>query len=597
MVYDGIRTGLGYDRVGIDLLNYESGTFVESLGTDASGHKTRPTDRVASNGREDPLWTDPGVIALIEGAEFFYTTDAYATWPVDMRYLLDGMPREMLQVPLRCDGKVTGIISVDNLLTSRPISAEDAGPLLALAHHVSTAIENAQLHERERAERAHLEVTARTDYLTILGNHRAFHEEFQREAARAWRQDQPLVLALIDVDDFKGINDRHGHGQGDRVLATLGQILRGNRAEDRAFRLGGDEFALILPATTVRDAVGVVERLRQDAHRLLEGVTLSIGIAGVHTGENDLDNLREEADAALYEAKRRGRNMVVVFADMQDDRAMTTPAKMEAVRHLLAEGRIEVHFQPIWDLEHGGLLGVEALSRLAVNRGLDGPREAFEVATKMGRAQDLDTLCRHAILGQTSRLPPDTLVFLNVAQITLDHTTLTGSSLVQAVQAVGLRPDRVVLEVTEKAGAWHASTVHEALRLQSLGFRLALDDAGAGNTGLELLSRLPVDYIKIGGSLITRAMTNTTAHAVLKALIAFAQHTTTCVIAEGIETEAMLAFVRHAGDPHDAGTNAFGECKAIWWVARVQTWRRQRSPACCRRGPLLAEAFHSVQSR
>ncbi len=154
-VYDGIRAGLRYDRVGIELLDYDANTFVEYLGTDAAGNKTRPTSRVASLSQDSDIWTMPGVAAVLRGAEYYYTTNAYAEWPEDTRFRFDGMPRQLLLVPLHAGDKVVGIITVDNLLTGRPICESDARPLLALAYQVDTAVENArkqrQILQAERA--------------------------------------------------------------------------------------------------------------------------------------------------------------------------------------------------------------------------------------------------------------------------------------------------------------------------------------------------------------------------------------------------------------------------------------------------------------
>ena len=409
-----------------------------------------------------------------------------------------------------------------------------------------------------RAMVAHLRERATTDPLTGLGNHRAYHEEAGRALAHAARHGEPLALALLDLDDFKLINDQHGHTQGDRVLAALGTLLRGRRAEDRAFRLGGDEFALLLPATTQERAATALERLRQEAGPRLSGATLSIGIAarvpddgagdaGDAGGAGDLATLREQADAALYEAKRRGRNAVVAFGEIAGDTAIVSGATILAVRRLLAERAVTVAFQPIWDLERRVVLAYEALARPAGAYGLSGPQEAFDVAERIGRAHELDALCRAAILARAHELPPNALLFLNLSPASLDHALLAGETLVEATTAAGLTPARVVLEITERSLTRPAVVIREAKRLRALGFRIALDDVGAGNAGLEMLRLLPVDYLKIDRAVVAGAVDDTTTRSVLAAILAFAREAGTFVIAEGIETEAMLDFVDRAG--------------------------------------------------
>ncbi len=158
MVYDGIRDGLGYDRVGIVLLNWERETFEEVRGTDEYGFKTCPLDRVLPLTPQSAIWTTPDMIALRAGEEFYYTDDVYRDTPPDQRYLLDGHPTHNLVVALRSGDSMTGLVSVDNFTSGRPIEREQATPLLALANQLGTAIEKARVLETERAERIRLQV-------------------------------------------------------------------------------------------------------------------------------------------------------------------------------------------------------------------------------------------------------------------------------------------------------------------------------------------------------------------------------------------------------------------------------------------------------
>ncbi len=155
---------------------------------------------------------------------------------------------------------------------------------------------------------------AMTDGLTQVGNLRSFREAIRIEMVRAARFQHTVSLALVDIDNFKEINDKNGHQHGDDVLVRLAALLRTLRAHDCAYRIGGDEFAIILPMTSVDDAQAALERLRQDAGRQLLGATLSIGLA-TSDGSVDAISLQRQADMALYTAKRRGRNGVVTFSD------------------------------------------------------------------------------------------------------------------------------------------------------------------------------------------------------------------------------------------------------------------------------------------
>jgi diguanylate cyclase (GGDEF)-like protein len=394
-----------------------------------------------------------------------------------------------------------------------------------------------------------LEQSALTEPLTGLGNHRAFHEALPRELARASRHGHQLSIALVDLDDFKSINDQHGHAHGDRVLVELARHLRAGRVEDPAFRLGGDEFAVILPYTDRANAALRLERMRSTVGASLSGATLSIGITELTEELEDAETLREQADAALYEAKRRGRNRSVTFEDIKGHSAIVSPAKIQAVRNLLADGLITIVFQPIWKIDCNEVLGYEALMRPLPDSKLTGPQEVFDIAEKLGRAPELDQVCLRAILARAHELPSHTLLFINLSPQSLDGGMLKTANLLEAVERAALAPSRVVFEITERSVARVEIVVREARRLRELGFHLALDDVGAGNAGLDMLRRVAVDFVKIDRSVVAQALTDEGAAGVLSGIIAFARRTGTFVIAEGIETQAMLDIVQVAGLP------------------------------------------------
>jgi len=384
---------------------------------------------------------------------------------------------------------------------------------------------------------------ARRDGLTDLDNHRAFQDELSRAVSETARYGTPLTLALIDIDDFKFENDRHGHQHGDRLLCELAEMLRDSRTGDRAFRLGGDEFALLLAHTNEGEADVPLERIRQDAERSLAGVTVSIGFSAAGSEDREATSLWGRADAALLEAKRRGGNTVVAATEVADSVSVVTIEKVRAVRALIEGGEVNIAFQPIWDLGGTRLLGYEAFARPS-SPELAGPGEAFEIADSIGRGHELDAICRRAALRATAELPDDVLLFLNVSPQTLEHDGVAGDSLVQAVRGAGFEPGRVVLEITERTDARKEAIVPEATRLRALGFKLALDDVGAGNAGLEMLRALPVDFIKIDRAVVSNAVADSAARAVMLGIMAFARESGAFVIAEGIETEEMLELAR-----------------------------------------------------
>jgi diguanylate cyclase (GGDEF)-like protein len=172
---------------------------------------------------------------------------------------------------------------------------------------------------------AQLEAMARTDTLTQLGNRRGFDDHLAAEISRTARHDGIVSLALIDVDEFKMVNDKYGHQRGDAVLAKLASILRSLRREDSAYRVGGDEFALILPDTSAAGAHTIMERVRAKAQAQLAGVTVTVGISSSVKGFVDTETLQHQADTALYHGKQQGRNSVTVFESSMEYAKSTEP--------------------------------------------------------------------------------------------------------------------------------------------------------------------------------------------------------------------------------------------------------------------------------
>jgi diguanylate cyclase (GGDEF)-like protein len=385
---------------------------------------------------------------------------------------------------------------------------------------------------------------ATRDGLTDLPNHRAFQDEFPDAVAAAARFQDPLALIMLDVDDFKLINDRHGHPQGDSILRVVSGVLRSSRPGDRPFRLGGDEFALLLAHTDAEGARTVARRMCRNFAEV--GVELSMGVS-VLRPRLAPDTLRAEADTALYDAKRRGGNRAVHFEEIREQVVVTTPEKKEAVRRLVEEGRLETVFQAIWDFDAEALLGVEALSRPDPAYGLSGPAEAFDIAELIGRVHALDVLCANSALSTAPELGDGVLLFLNLSPSTLDLDADGDDWLCQAVQAAGRSPAGIVVEVTERFGGRTASVVRCLRRLREQGFKIAVDDVGTGNSGLEMLREIDAEFVKLDRSIVVAAATEPGARAVLMAMATFARQTGAFVIAEGIEDADTLEFVRSIG--------------------------------------------------
>jgi diguanylate cyclase (GGDEF)-like protein len=391
-----------------------------------------------------------------------------------------------------------------------------------------------------RRHRSALE-RATLDGLTDLPNQRAFQRDLEHAVAVAVRHGEGLALALLDIDDFKFLNDRHGHRHGDGLLLRTASLLRDGRASDGVFCIGGHKFALLLPRTDAAGAAIALQRVR--AQFADANVTVSLGLA-VLGPRQDAATLRGEADAALYDANRRGGNALVFFEDIRGSVVITTSAKVQALRRLLVEQHLDVAFQPIWDLERGSLVGVEALARPAPDYGFSGPAEAFDIAEQVGRVHELDLLCVNKALARVADLPAEALLFINISPRTLDLDADSDGWLVAAVERSGIDPSRVVIEVTERFGGRMVSVVRSLQRLRAAGLQLAIDDVGTGNSGLEMLRQVNAEFVKIDRGVVVAAMTEPGARAVLLAIATFANEIGAFVIAEGIEDIDMLDFLR-----------------------------------------------------
>src|SRR5271168_4444243 len=349
---------------------------------------------------------------------------------------------------------------------------------------------------------------ATRDGLTDLPNQRAFQDEFPQAVASAARYEDSFALALLDVDDFKLINDRNGHPHGDAILKSVAEVLCNSRPGDRPYRIGGDEFAMSLTHTDAEGARMVAARLSRDMADA--GIVVSVGVSALRPGQQ-ADTLRAEADAALYEAKREGGGRATNFEDIRERVVVTTAEKKEAVVRLIDEGRLETLFQPIWNLDAEALLGVEALTRPDPSYGLSGPAEAFDIAAQIGRVHQLDVLCVENALRLAPKLHPGVLLFLNLSPLTLDLDAEAEAWLAPAVERAGLTPQAIVVEVTERFGGRTERVIKRLKRLREQGFKIAVDDVGTGNSGLEMLSKINVEFVKLDRSIIAAAATEPSA--------------------------------------------------------------------------------------
>lgn len=413
---------------------------------------------------------------------------------------------------------------------------------------------------RTRLRRAYDEVrqVALLDGLTGLGNHRAFQEEFAALVDQSRRYGHPLALVVLDIDEFKLVNDAAGHAVGDELLAEVGDLFRRViRKADRAFRVGGDEFAILLPHTDADGAASVARRLlasglevRPDG-RYPRPISFSAGVGELQLHAASREQLQQQTDSALYRGKRAGRT-IVTLVDPEIDRDhvdIVRRAELSAaVAGALVERAFQPAYQPIIHLATGRTIGFEGLIRPTVASGFESPGALFAAAEVGGRVVELDLACLDVVLLSSRSIPAPALVAVNLSPRTIEAPEFSATRLLAMLDRVGLTPDRLVLELTEREVIHDAPRVMTVLeRCRSAGIRIAIDDVGAGNAGLRLLSQFRFDVVKIDLTLVQAGAGHETVRDVLGALVALATGWGALAVAEGIETAGQVRMCRDLG--------------------------------------------------
>jgi diguanylate cyclase (GGDEF)-like protein/PAS domain S-box-containing protein len=420
---------------------------------------------------------------------------------------------------------------------------------------------------RDITERKHLQdelhAMAFSDALTGLANRAFFCDRLDDALALRGPAAGALVVLFLDVDDFKTINDSLGHAAGDRLLSIASErLLSCVRPGDLVARIAGDEFALLLPdVESLEHAVAIADRIGHALREplVLEGrktaISASIGMAS-STAERTVgaDDMLREADAAMYHAKRSGKNMSVVFDPSMHATAL---ARLELQADLaLALDRDEffLNYQPYFDLADGQLAGFEALIRWNhPSRGLISPVEFIPLAEETGLIHPIGDwvvreACRQAQCWPEP-VPADRLpsVNVNVSALQIQEPGLVGK-VATALLASGLDPGRLVLEITEGVLMRHIEqTVVVLLELRRLGVRIAIDDFGTGYSSLSYLEDLPIDMIKIDKSFIDRLGLDRDESSMAKVIISIGQTLQLEVVAEGVERQEQVDSLRALG--------------------------------------------------
>ncbi len=435
---------------------------------------------------------------------------------------------------------------------------------------------------QKRSERE-LEHLANHDGLTGLQNRRCFEHELAGTIAQIRRYGGTAAALILDIDNFKYVNDTLGHGAGDELIKSVARLLsRRLRGTDAIARLGGDEFAVLLRETDAGTAHRVATDLLAEIrhHTVAVGgqrvsMTASIGVALLEAGAADAGQLLADADLAMYEAKRAGRDRVSVYSPerAREARVKARYTWAERLRWALEEDRFELYAQPILDLQSRRTTRHEVLLRMPGEEGgLLSPSAFMPTAERLGLILAIDrwvvSRAIRAIAGSRLRATDHAL------EINLSGTSLGDAELpaliADELDATGIDPSRLIFEVTETATIANMDEAKTfASALTSLGCKFALDDFGTGFGSFYYLKHLPVHYLKIDGDFISDLPESETDQLVVKTIVEIARGTGKKTIAECVGDRAVLRYVEQLGIDYAQG-HFIGRPEPLSRVVAVQ---------------------------
>ncbi|MEO0995972.1 MAG: EAL domain-containing protein [Pseudomonadota bacterium] len=411
--------------------------------------------------------------------------------------------------------------------------------------------------ERKRAERK-LEFLAQYDKLTGLANRYLFRDEAQRVIANADRNQTRAAVLLLDLDNFKAVNDTLGHDAGDRLLQHVaGRMRAALRTGDLIARLGGDEFAVLIDAVPEPAAIATVagKLLAAVGAPLTIGgravdVTPSIGIATCPDAATELDELLRAADVAMYRAKQGGRNRFEFYTEAMHRTVLDNAALESALRTAVAEDRLTIDYQPHVNLETGEIAAFEALLRWQCPERGDVAREVFvPLLESSGLIVDVGRRVLQrataALAGwQRDSARPDLRVSVNVSPRQMLAPEAFAADVALVLEQSGIQPSCLELELTEAALLNDSEICDAALKqIGDTGVGVVVDDFGRGFASLKHLRALPINRVKIDRGVVGAAPFDDGDLALIEASVAMASRLGLGVTLEGVETRSHAAYL------------------------------------------------------
>ncbi len=411
------------------------------------------------------------------------------------------------------------------------------------------------ISERRRAE-ARIAHMAHHDALTGLANRVLFREQ-TNASLRNLRKGETMAVLYMDLDHFKSVNDTLGHPVGDRLLVMAAKRLcTVLREGDHVARLSGDEFALVLNENPALAEVGkladrIIESVSQlydiDGQQVVIGASIGIAMA-VGGDDADADRLMKNADMALYRAKKDGRNTFCFFETEMDARMQERRTLELALRKAIAAEGLQVHYQPVINLSTNQVEEFEALLRWPDSmRGLISPEVFIPLAEETGLINEISSWVLKQACRDAATWPSHIRVAVNISPLQFRTRTLV-LNVISALEASGLSPDRLELEITEGVLLHDTQSTLQILKqLQGLGVHIAMDDFGTGYSSLSYLRKFNFNKVKIDRSFVKSLDSSKDSRAIIRAVSGLCSTLGIDVTAEGVETESQLHTLREEG--------------------------------------------------
>ncbi len=420
----------------------------------------------------------------------------------------------------------------------------------------------------ERALNAQLSYQAMHDSLTGLPNRSLFEDHLAQAYARVVRQGGFAAVLSLDLDDFKGVNDTHGHLMGDQLLVGIARRLElATRSTDTLSRLGGDEFLYLA------EGLASAAEAEDVANRLLDVLSepftfddfefeqrVSIGVVVFDGTITNYQECVQRADVALYEAKRLRRGRHLVFDPSMHQVAMDRFSMVQELRHALQSGELSMHYQPIFDLTTTEVVGFEALMRWHhPQQSWISPDFFIPLAEQSELIVELGAFAmRQAVTAAASWAANNPRGVKPYVTVNLSAHQFYHPGLIEMIESEltfsGLPADRLIIEITERVALLDTTeTMNTIFELSRIGVGIALDDFGTGYSSLSYLARLQPSIIKIDRTFVSPDLPNDQYNTLLEAIVSLGRKLNTTVLAEGIETRAQFEQLRGLGCPLGQG--------------------------------------------